>query len=347
MTSQGPHQTSPTPLTGRKFSTNAFRQHEQFDAWCDFTATMCDLRSVASPRSGFRAAAESYQLGSMLLTSFELSPMTFTYTKEIIRKSSFDHWCISAVTRGTVASESHDRGFRAAAGGTVLHSYAIPFSGLMDVTDYSGIFLSRDTFWDIADELDRASHQQVVGPMSHIVADFIVSLRNRAHKLTVEDGAAVSEAFGHLLRAMVRKTPSALEEARAPIAAAQFERVRRFIMQNLKSPHLTPASICAQLGLSRRQLYYLFERHGGVAKFIRDRRLAACHHALSRRPQRRLVSTVAYEFGFTNLSSFSRQFQQRYGFSPSEARFAWLSVNDPASQDGGTLVDWLLGVDCP
>ncbi|MCD2184652.1 helix-turn-helix domain-containing protein [Rhizobium sp. GN54] len=325
-----------------KFNTESFERHEQFDAWCDFTSSMCELEAIESPKSGFIASAESYHLGSLQLTSFKLSPMRFKYTNDIIRKASFDHWCISIVTKGTAAAADDDRGFRATAGDTVLHSYARPFEGRVDVTNYSGLFFSRDEFWDVADELDNTAHQQVHGPMSHILGDFLASLEHRAAKLTVSDGKAVNEAFGHLLRAMVRQTPASMEAARAPIAAAQFERARRYINSNLKSPSLTPDLVCRDVGVSRRQLYYLFEQQGGVATYIRNRRLAACYSALVKASERRLIGQIAYEYGFTNLSSFCRQFSARYGFAPSEARAAWLAGGSAPTQEVGTFVDWLL-----
>ena len=329
------------PVPNIVFSTEQFEKKEQFDAWCDFTTTMSDLKSVAPVTEGFRGRVTSYHLDRLLLTNFELSPMSFTFTKEIVRKSNFDHWCLSIATKGSALSQSDTGSFRATPGKLVLHSYAKPFVGAMDEISYAGLFFSRDDFWDIADALDQNEHQEVTGPMSSIVGDFILSLNNRIGSLTRTESIAVSEAFGHLVRAMVRQTPDALEEAKAPIAAAQFDRARRFIANNLKSPNLSPEMICAGLGISRRQLYYLFGRHGGVVNFIRNRRLAACYNALTRGDEKKLVSSVAYEFGFTNSSTFCRQFQSRYGFSPTEARSAWLSRQKVPGEETGTLSDWL------
>lgn len=67
---------------------------------------------------------------------------------------------------------------------------------------------------------------------------------------------------------MVRQTPATMEAARRPIAAAQFERARGFIDANLKSPHLSADLISASIGVSRRHLFYLFERHGGARAFF-------------------------------------------------------------------------------
>ncbi len=120
----------------------------------------------------------------------------------------------------------------------LLHSYATPFEGKMEVTDYSGLFFSRDEFWDVADELDKGAHQQVTGPISYIVGDFLASLEHRAEKLTTSEANAVNEAFGHLLRAMVRQTPASLQAAKAPIAATLSTGccARKKPEEDLKSP---------------------------------------------------------------------------------------------------------------
>ena len=251
------------------------------------------------------------------------------------------------MTQGGVAAASADNEFDAGAGEIVLHSYATPFSGKIGVTNYSSLFFSRDDFADVADQLDRAAHKQVKGPMSHIFGSFLMSLKSQAHMLTMAEALAVNDAFGHLLRAMIAQTPTTLDAAKMPIAAAQFDRARRFINSNLKSPNLSPETICASLGVSRRQLYYLFQQQGGVASYIRSRRLSGCYKALAKTSEKKMISSIAYEYGFTNLSSFYRQFQAQFGFRPSEVRSASLSGYSPSAIAENTFVDWLLRVEGP
>ncbi|WP_202329333.1 helix-turn-helix domain-containing protein [Mesorhizobium sp. L-8-3] len=332
------------PISSHRFSTESFRPHEQFDAWCAFSKGMADLEPDGPRSAGFLASSELYQLGSIFLSNYALPPMMVDYGSNVVRRSQLDHWCLAVVTRGSVAVDSDRKGFESKADDLVLYSYATPFVAKMEVAEYSSLFFSRDDFWDVADELDRASQLRVMGPLSQIIADFLLSVKDRAHMLTVTDAAAVTEAFGALVRAMVRQTPTTLEAARAPIAAIQFDRARRFIAENLKSPDLTPDMICARLGLSRRNLYYLFEKHGGVATFIKNRRLAACQHALAKSSERKLISSIAYEYGFTNATAFSRQFQARYGFRPSEVRSAYINGHNAQVAAGNTFVDWLMRV---
>ena len=325
-----------------KFSTKGFRKHEQFDAWCAFTTSMCDLQAISPAKEGFESSAASYQLDSMLLTRFDLAPMKFSLNEAMIRKTSLDHWCLSVVSSGEVAASATHNGFRAQRGKTVLHSYSIPFSGEMRDVSYTGLFFSRDEFWDIADVLDGQSHQCLEGPLAQIMRDYLLSMQKTADLLTKTEAMALRQAFGHLLRAMVHQTPSALDAAKVPIVAAQYDQARRFINANIGSPKLNPDMICGKLGMSRRQLYYLFEKQGGVASYIRNRRLAACYNTLTRSSGKMLVSSVAYDYGFTNTSSFCRQFQSRYGFSPKEARDARNNNQAPIAAHEASLVDWLM-----
>ena len=345
MTSDDTRLPEKMPVQRYEFSTETFDERDQLGAWSEFADAMCELDPDAPPQTGFQASVVSHELGPLLMTSFQLPDMNYKYTDEMLRKTRLDHWCISVIKAGSVALESPNNAFKVAAGETVLHSYSTPFTGRMEGTHYSGLYFSRDDYWDLADVLDNSANQQLRGPMSHIIGDFIGSLESRVDKLTIAEATAVNGAFGNLVRAMVLPASSTLEAARAPIAAAQFDQARRFIRRNLNSPNLAPDSICASLRVSRRQLSYLFESHGGVATYIRNRRLAACYDALTRTTEKRLISSIAYEYGFTNLSSFTRQFQTRYGFPPSEARSAWLSGHSTGPVQGNTFMDWLSRAD--
>jgi AraC-like DNA-binding protein len=65
---------------------------------------------------------------------------------------------------------------------------------------------------------------------------------------------------------------------------------------------------------------------GGVAAFIRQRRLRGIHALLAAPHERRRISEIAFHFGFANNSHFSRTFRNTFGYSPREAREA--ATND-------------------
>ncbi len=98
---------------------------------------------------------------------------------------------------------------------------------------------------------------------------------------------------------------------------SMFNRVVHHIERNIESQELSPHSICRQVGISRSQLYRLFVSAGGVANYIRLRRLMKARAELAS-PSRQRISNVAYKYGFTSHAHFSRVFKQYFGCTPWE-----------------------------
>jgi AraC-like DNA-binding protein len=305
---------------------------------------LSEVEPLASPNAGFRAHATVHDLGRLQLVSMYNDSAAFSYTERHVRQFGMEHWSLNIVTEGSMEYSSGSR-MSGTKGDMHLHSYASPFSGIAQNLGILHLMMDRDEFCDFADTLDGMVGRNLAGPLSFILRDFVLSVGNQVNDLTMADLPAVNEAFTRLLKAAFRPSADALEAARSPIAATQFAMVRRIIDENLKSPELTPDMICCRAGISRRKLYYIFEPHGGIMKYISRRRLAACYSALATLAEKQPVGSIAYEYGFKHLSSFYRQFQARYGFPPGEARSAWLNGHTPRETAGSAFIDWLSRAD--
>ena len=93
----------------------------------------------------------------------------------------------------------------------------------------------------------------------------------------------------------------------------------------MRSPTLTPKRLCRLIGMSRSQLYRLFEPMGGVARYIQAERLREAHRALADPDNARDIHEIAEDLGFFDASAFSRTFRREYGCKPSDVRAAALS----------------------
>jgi AraC-like DNA-binding protein len=96
--------------------------------------------------------------------------------------------------------------------------------------------------------------------------------------------------------------------------------------------------------MSRSTLYDICEPMGGVAAFIRKRRLQRIHAIVTRPQEYRLISEVAYRHGFVSNAHFSRAFRSAFGYSPSEARKAGASATqpvEPASDAAAAYESWV------
>lgn len=95
------------------------------------------------------------------------------------------------------------------------------------------------------------------------------------------------------------------------------ERARRFIDANLTAG---PADVARAVGQSRSALYRAFADCGGVARFIRARRLARMRTLLGRPGEARRIGQIAFDCGFLSDSDASRAFREAFGVTPGDYR---------------------------
>jgi AraC-like DNA-binding protein len=107
--------------------------------------------------------------------------------------------------------------------------------------------------------------------------------------------------------------------------------VKRHIEANLDSESPTVAELCRRFGLSRASLYRLFVPDGGIARYIRDRRLHQAFRMLaSPAGCRARIIDIAVSFQFSSDSTFIRAFRRRFGLTPGALRRSFAA---PAPRD--------------
>ncbi|PYE43018.1 AraC family transcriptional regulator [Rhizobium sp. PP-F2F-G20b] len=108
-------------------------------------------------------------------------------------------------------------------------------------------------------------------------------------------------------------------KVRSAYHTAVRTRVSQYIETHLHDPELCPTGISREMGMSLRQLNRLFEGDANtLASLILTRRLQKCRADLARPgPFPKNVSDIAFNWGFRNLSHFSKRFRDEFGISPS------------------------------
>jgi AraC-like DNA-binding protein len=126
-----------------------------------------------------------------------------------------------------------------------------------------------------------------------------------------------------------------------------FSTIARFIEANLARRELGIEKITRTFGLSRASLYRLFEPVGGVASYIRTRRLLRARKELTAPGlQDHRIGPIAYRAGFQSIPVFNRAFREAYGETPRSARKAKSGPAFTATPRGrmGALSRWLLEI---
>lgn len=154
-----------------------------------------------------------------------------------------------------------------------------------------------------------------------VASNFLRTCASQAGQLSPQEFRALSEHWLDLLTlavAAVRPEGCNLSRNRS----LSLYRVKAFIDRHLSDPSMDAAMVAREVGLSSRHINALFKDEGtSLMRHVWACRLDRCCKDMrdSTKAGRR-VSDIAFRWGFSDPSHFSRAFKQRFGCSPLEYR---------------------------
>jgi AraC-like DNA-binding protein len=139
------------------------------------------------------------------------------------------------------------------------------------------------------------------------------------------DARLANPAVETLARLMAMTAGVAMEmtdSAREALRGATVERAFEYIAHNYANPALSPASAAKALGVSVRKLHLLLASSGKTfSERLADRRLEEARQLLlTPGTASRSIADIAFEVGYTDLSTFYRAFRSRWGVTPGDVR---------------------------
>ena len=189
-----------------------------------------------------------------------------------------------------------------------IRSLGHPFSGRAMATDSVSLIVPVDVFTDRGGLTTASNNVVLGGHRANLLIDHLSSVEANLDRFTHDDLLGVKDR----LREMVFDTITPLVDRGGGndqiSQIGLMARARRFILANLASPNLTPDALGRELAVSRTRLYELFEMSGGVANYIRRRRLSAAHAMLADPSDTRKIAEVGIAIGFDSAANFSRAF---------------------------------------
>ncbi|GAB4070467.1 AraC family transcriptional regulator [Ancylobacter sonchi] len=111
------------------------------------------------------------------------------------------------------------------------------------------------------------------------------------------------------------------EQHGSALRGARLALIQRHILARLDDPELDIAAIARRHGISPRYVQLLFAQEGtSFSDFLREARLERAFRRLGDPSSRESIASLAFDAGFTDLSTFNRAFRRRYGCTPSDVR---------------------------
>jgi AraC family transcriptional regulator, positive regulator of tynA and feaB len=308
------------------FSTADVHSRDSFDYWHEVLCKkIIEHDCIPDSREGFRGELKGGAVGDISLVSFENSPAIYSrVTRRHVGHSNPDELLVVQQRAGTTllgqagrevlletgditlvdprrpAWANHSKGARLvlkvprheleARVGKTHQTMAASIKPTAPEYALTSVFLEA-----------LATHSDALDPAT---ADIV---RNQALDLI-----AVSFA-----KAMDRDVPR-VSSARALVLV----NVRAAIEARLTDPMLDSDTVAAAAGVSVRYANAVLAEAGtSIMRLIRARRLERCRRALQDPTQAiRAISEIAYGWGFSDMTHFSRSFRAAFGLLPSEYR---------------------------
>jgi AraC-like DNA-binding protein len=307
------------------FSTVGVRGQDRFDSW-HAAARQYVVDHDARPdcRLNFEARLCSATLDDLNLVSVECSSMTFSHTSRHAAQGPGDELFVCRQLAGTLVFEQDRLEVTLRSGDIALLDPRLPYIGRF--SPGSSLLVVKVPRRRLEARVGRTGGMiaRCISPeqgLNGFLSDFLALLPSHAERLDVTAAMVAAQALD-LLAATLPKAGGSSVLRLSSARVLVLNRLRAAIVGRLADPALSPAAVAAAVGVSLRYANaVLASENTSVARLIQARRLERCRQALADATQaHRLISDIAYRWGFSDMTHFGRRFKAAYGMLPTEYR---------------------------
>jgi AraC-like DNA-binding protein len=268
------------------------------------------------------AGIGAWKLGAFTLSRMVADAGSYCRSAEQVRRDLLDHWVVGVATHGPHGLRSSRGNVTVPAGVPVVFSLAETFDGRRAGGEWICLLVPRDSLPESSAALDRCCHRPLASAPGRLLGGFLQALAAELPRMREAEIPRAVEATRAMLAAATAAGAAAGPVDDAEVQAARLARVQAVIRQHLRSPDLSPEWLCRVTGMSRSQLYRLFEPAGGAGREIQRERLRQAHRAIADPDDRRTIHEIGGDLGFAEPTTFSRAFRRQFGYPPSALRRA-------------------------
>jgi AraC-like DNA-binding protein len=320
------------PFAMQRLSTEEIPRGERMAFLHDFMArhVWSGRRLLPLDRDNIRVDLEAMALPSELVVSRGyFTPMRGIRARDLLHDGRQNYvWTVQDDEREIAVGGKPP--IRVAAGDLVLVSEAICHECRHGrPTSFDFVSLDRRLLADRAPRIDLEPSYVIPAATEglSLLKGYVALLRrNPPGSLKLAEAAArhVYDLTALVLGGAVR---GGTERNETSIAAARYRLVQRDVLERLCDRDLNIETVARRQRVTVRYVQRLFENAGTTfSEFVRGQRL---EHAVRLLRERDLaastITAIAYDVGFSDVSSFNRAFRKRFDATPSEVRADILS----------------------
>ena len=336
------------------FSSEQMGPEDNIAVWCVCSVLFFEVDELAAgEHPPFRADLRSYAMGSILLGMARASGLCFCCLVVSFARSGVDHIILQLYVNGGYEGVAGEMPIRVEPGDICVLDLARTFETRARAFENVTLVVPRPTFDARLLQLNDLHGLVLPGrsALAQLLARHLSALLEYAPRMTPDECLAAVQGTVALASACLKGEFERRDADRTVTAEASLFRIRQHIEARLSDPDLSTDAIALHFGLSRASLYRLFAPIGGVAEYIRSRRLHRAFFELAASGARGVrISKVARRWQLGSDAHFARSFKAAYGITPRAAREAALlgvMAQAPAGRDVSTVTRWMREIAAP
>ncbi|GLR92056.1 helix-turn-helix domain-containing protein [Bradyrhizobium iriomotense] len=311
-----------------------------FELWQEHAGLHYDLRAKKEWPQTFDLRADAWHVGNVLIADFLVPAQDWRRSRACIGRDGMDIYMLQILRKGW--NGPRDSGATARRGDIMLYDMAQPTDRRGGDNEALTLFMPRNLLAPHLKAPDEHSLHLLPAsdPLATLVRDHVTGLLARLPDMSMNQAQTVIPATVQLVAAALNGTVR--EDHAGSVRMAMIERICSHIHTHILDPDLDPESIAGRFGMTRRNLGYLFESYGGVAAYIRRKRLSLIRAALSNPVHKgQSIEAIAEAHGFNHYRSFALAFQRQFGLTPREVRARSLEATNLTAASDGKLAEWV------
>ncbi|MEM0967439.1 MAG: helix-turn-helix domain-containing protein [Verrucomicrobiota bacterium] len=289
-----------------------------FETWHDFCRPVFDTKREKKS-ADYHTGVRFCEMEGLVFGETHYGAARFERSAAHLRGGEFDHLALHFVQRGQEVGSINGADTRISPDRVVLQDWAHPFARTSTEVHQLSVIIPRDRV-QLSDVLYKRApvHEWNIGSAGgRLLSHSLRAICGGMDEFSVQDSPKIANAFAALLNNLLESDL----KGQPGSAEMGLPAIHEFLQRNLQRPSLGLEDVQRAFGLSRSSAYRLFQKEGGIHKFIQNERLAACYRELLKSESAsKSIRWICERWGFRDLPHFYRSFRKRYGITPSEVR---------------------------
>jgi len=316
----------------RSLSTTGLTPSKQIQCWTDALTDLCGQFDIDPlDASSFEGRIKYATVSRLKLCQIETSRHRIAHTISRAKLSDHPFVKIHFQTYGVSYFEQDGRRIYVMPGDCLAYDVSCPHEIVSPaLTRHEVVIVPKDLLQERGFRLAKMSPRKLSARSGtgRIAYDFVHATFDEASTLSPSSASGVADSLIDLLLLPLREADAMFDRVGPE---AMYVRAQAFIREHLRDPDLSIDQISAELGCTKRYLHMLFSDRGmTVSDYIWNARLQHCRHELETHGGK-TITDVAFSWGFSSSSHFSRVFRKYFGVVPSSIHKAQLNHSSDVS----------------